>query len=123
MTKERLRQYRGLVLEQNNLHMRIERLRAKCEGGAIVLTDMPKGGVPLDYPVELADALRLMMRKEAEIHAEMVAVEEFISSIPDSITRTIFRMRYHDAMKWEDIADNVNYNRRYIIKKHDIYLK
>lgn len=123
MTKERLKQYRDLVLEQKKLKEDIEKLRAKCEGGAIILSDMPKGGVPPDYATELVDAIRKMVQIEAAIHSEIVSIEEFIAIIPESRTRLIFRHRYIDGIKWEEIADNMNYNVSHIRRLHDNYLK
>lgn len=123
MTKERLRQYRDLVLEQKKLKEDIEKLRAKCEGGTAILSDMPRGGVPPDYVTELVDAIRKMVQLEASIHSEIVIIEKFISTITESRIRLIFRYRYVDGVKWEKIADNMNYNVSHIRRLHDDYLK
>ena len=123
MTKERLRQYCSLVREIDELKERIERLRAKCESGAIIITDTPRGGAPPDYMSELLDAISKLRIIESRLLSEMVAIEEYISQIQDSTTRMIFRYRYIQGMKWEDIADKVHYHVRYVKKIHSGQLK
>ncbi len=121
MTKERLRQYCSLVREIDELKERIERLRAKCESGAIIITDTPRGGAPPDYMSELLDAISKLRIIESRLHREMVAIEEYISQIPDSTTRMIFRYRYIQGKTFEEIAEILKYSDRHIRRKHYEY--
>lgn len=123
MTKERLKEYKKLAGEITELKERIQVLEAKCEGGSMVINDMPKGGKAPDYLCRLGDAVRKLVILKSNLQSEMVAIEDWIEGIPDSTVRTIFRYRYLQGSKWEDIANKMNYNRRYIIKIHDKHIK
>lgn len=118
MTKESLKQCYYLHLELKKLDEKIMRLESKCQGGAIILTDMPRGGIPPDFMTELADIVRYRERLRSDILCEIAAVEQFIADIPDSRTRLIFRLRYVDGMKWDDIAEKVDYDERHVRRLH-----
>lgn len=122
MTKERLKQCYYLHLELKKLDEKIMRLEAKCEGGAVIISDMPRGGVPPDFMTELADIVRYRERLRSDILCEIAAVEQFIADIPDSRTRLIFRLRYVDGLKWDEVAKKINHEEKYTIKLHDRYL-
>lgn len=119
MTKERLKQCYYLHLELKKLDEKIMRLEAKCEGGAVIISDMPRGGVPPDFMTELADIVRYRERLRSDILCEIAAVEQFIADIPDSRTRLIFRLRYVDGMKWDEVADKTAYNISHVRRLHD----
>lgn len=123
MTKERLYQYRHLIKELKRLEERIERLEARCEGGAIIITDMPRGGVPPDDLVNLVDARMSMERLRGNVLCELVAIQEFISEIPESRVRLIFSYRYVDGMSWGRIETIMPYSERQIRRIHNKYLK
>ena len=121
MTKERLNEYRQLAKEVEELKERIAILESRCEGGAIIITDMPKGGVPSDNLINLGDAVRQLVILENNLHCEMVAIEEYIEQIEDSRARTIFRYRYIQGLKWDLIAKKMNYSRIQVIRIHNRY--
>lgn len=57
------------------------------------------------------------------LEEECQQVEEFIESIPDSMTRRIFRMCYLEGYTQKQAAEKVNLDRSTITKKIDKYLK
>lgn len=61
--------------------------------------------------------------RKALLEEECLQVEEFIESIPDSLTRRIFRMCYLDGHTQKHVADKINLDRSTVTKKIDKYLK
>lgn len=79
---------------------------------AATLSDMPKGGTP----IELADAIDSYHKLEAKVNRiiaklcrqKMDAIEA-IFMIEDSILRQVLEMRYINLMDWEAIREAMNY--------------
>lgn len=109
MTKERLNQYLGLAKEVAELKERIEILEARCEGGAIIITDMPRGGKRSDNFAKLGDAVRKLVELERHLDEEMADIEDYIKHIPDATTRLIFRYKHIYGYTFEQIERKVNY--------------
>ena len=118
MTKERLKQYLNLAEEIAELKERIAILEARCEGGAIIITDMPRGGKRSDVQPELGDAVRKLVVLERRLDKEMADVEEYIQSIPDSTTRLIFRYKHIYGYSFEGISRKMNYCTRQVKRKY-----
>lgn len=62
-------------------------------------------------------------KRKTLLEKECQQVEEFVESIPDSLTRRIFRMCYLDGYTQKRVAAEVNLDRSTITKKIDKYLK
>lgn len=118
MTKERLKQYLNLAEEIAELKERIAVLEARCEGGAIIITDMPRGGKRSDVQPELGDAVRKLVVLERRLDKEMADVEEYIQGIPDSTTRLIFRYKHIYGYSFEKISMKMNYCTRQVKRKY-----
>ncbi|MBQ6577459.1 MAG: hypothetical protein IJL91_06900 [Bacteroidales bacterium] len=56
-------------------------------------------------------------------------IEEYISDIPDSLIRYIFRKKYIDALTWDEISDQLakegkeGYSSDMLRKRHDRFMK
>ena len=129
MTKEMLRSYRSKKDEIAELDW-VLRHRWQDEGliGNDVVFDYRKGYprpqsvVGFDY----ARYDRLQDRdnaKKALLEQECAEIEEFVESIPDSLTRRIFRMMFIQGKKQKDVAKAVHLDQSRISRKIDDYLK
>ena len=125
MTAERLKQYKSLKAEIEELAEQIHRL----ESSDIVQgSDKEFPYIKHNFKVETAecDRTRELLRKELGLlKAEYHALNEFINNIADSETRRIFRYRYIEGLKWFQIASRLKVcgDGSTERKKHDRFLK
>lgn len=124
MTAERLRQYRSLKVEIEELAEQIHML----ESSDIVQgSDREFPYIKHNFKVETAecDHTRELLRKELGLlKAEYHALNEFINNIADSETRRIFRYRYIEGWTFQKIAFRMNEtDESYPRRKHNKYLK
>ena len=69
-----------------------------------------------DYETETEKKLTEMIRIRKR-------AESMISAVPDPVQREILTRRYIVGQSWEDIAECMNYNLRYIYKLHGAALQ
>lgn len=87
-----------------------------------IITDMPRGGSGYINPQdeyltkeqELEDMLNYALRK---LQYERRRIEEFLNTVDDAETRLIIRLRCVNNMKWEDIGEEINADRRTVSRK------
>lgn len=105
MTVERLKQYRSIKAEINELAAQIKQLEQPdvVEGSD---DEWPyiKHNFKVQGTEKCAGTLRLLRKKQRELKAEYHALNKFINDIPDSETRRIFRLRYIDGKTFQWIA-------------------
>jgi len=85
------------------------------------LSDMPHG-TDISNPIEtyflkkekLIEKLNQKIEKYTD---ELLRIENIIDTIEDIEIRTIARMRFIQHMKWEDIGEQMNYERTTCSKK------
>ena len=83
---------------------------------------MPRGGSGYANPEdeylareqELEDMLNYALRK---LQYERRRIEEFLNTVEDAETRLIIRLRCVNNMKWEDIGEEINADRRTVSRK------
>lgn len=125
MTAERLRQYKSIKAEIEELAEQIQML----ESSDIVQgSDKEFPYIKHNFKVETAecDRTRELLRKELGLlKAEYHALNEFINNIADSEIRRIFRYRYIEGLKWFQIASRLKVcgDGSTERKKHDRFLK
>lgn len=124
MTAERLRQYRSLKAEIEELAEQIHML----ESSDIVQgSDREFPYIKHNMKVETGecDHTRDMVKKELRLlKAEYHALNEFINNIADSEIRRIFRYRYIEGWTFQKIAFRMNEtDESYPRRKHNKYLK
>lgn len=129
MTKEMLQSYRSKKDEIAELDWWL-RHRWQDEGliGNNVIMDYRKG-----YPrprnvigFDYARYDRLQERdraRKALLEQECAEIEEFVESIPDSLTRRIFRMSFIDGRKQKYVAKAVHLDQSRVSRRIDDYLK
>ena len=125
MTAERLKQYKSLKAEIEELAEQIHRL----ESSDIVQgSDREFPYIKHNMKVETGDCdhTRDMLKKELGLlKSEYHALNEFINNIADSEIRRIFRYRYIEGLKWFQIASRLKVcgDGSTERKKHDRFLK
>ena len=124
MTAERLRQYRSLKVEIEELAEQIQML----ESSDIVQgSDREFPYIKHNMKVETAecDRTRELLRKELQLlKTEYRKLNEFINNIADSEIRRIFRYRYIEGWTFQKIAFRMNEtDESYPRRKHNKYLK
>jgi len=129
LTKEMLQSYRSKKDEISELDW-VLRHRWQDEGliGNDVVFDYRKGyprpqsviGFDYDRYDRLQDRDNA---KKALLEQECAEIEEFVESIPDSLTRRIFRMSFIDGRKQKYVAKAVHLDQSRVSRRIDDYLK
>ena len=124
MTAERLKQYKSLKAEIEELAEQIQML----ESSDIVQgSDREFPYIKHNMKVETAecDRTRELLRKELQLlKTEYRKLNEFINNIADSEIRRIFRYRYIEGWTFQKIAFRMNEtDESYPRRKHNKYLK
>lgn len=139
--KDLLSQYNSLIKEIRELEMEIDRLeKLECKHEK----DKVKGSNPYfpyqarSFTVEgynileeerinnrIYDKKSILVERKNKCEEVKLQIEMFISDIPDSRTRRVFRYRYINNLSWQAIAMRIgktheSYPRRDI---HDKYLE
>lgn len=115
MTKERLRRYGQIRREVQLLRELLDEVEARMTAPKIQqITGMPSSpSHDNDIMDRLVDRhLTLQTRyleKMDELTAEQIAVEDAIDSL-EPFEREIFRLRYIQGTRWEDICVKLNYS-------------
>ncbi len=124
-----LKQYKDLCREIKELENYIDKLEKNGNVSDIV------AGSNNEFPYQIVnfkieglaytDKLReVLVERKVKCEQLKIKIEEFISDIPDSITRQVFQYRYIDGLGWQAIAYRIgrhdeSYPRKMI---HDKYL-
>lgn len=129
ITKELLQGYRSKKDEIQELdYILRNRWRDEVLIGNDVIFDystgypMPQAVVGFDYEKYSRLQERDRHRKE-QLEQECMEIEEWVESIPDSLTRRIFRMCFIDGRRQKDVAKAVHLDQSMISKKINNYLK
>lgn len=128
MVKEKLRGYGERRRELRQIQRLLAELEARMTAPrAQTLTGTP-GGAPGDPDrltglVAQAEELRSRYRRcIAELTAAQLEVERLIETL-EPREREIFRLRYIDGAKWEDICVRLSYSWRQIHRAHSAALR
>lgn len=119
-----LRQYRFLKIRIQRLERNIQELRVDAASVSGVsyeerLASNRSQEAPFEKLVLKIRAKETERRKSLkELYAKVDKVEAIISSIEDERKKAIFEHHYLDAMKFEDIADKMNYSVERIYQLH-----
>ena len=72
---------------------------------------------------KIARAEKRLERKIAELMDEMDRLNDYIDTIPDSLTRQIMQLRYRNGLSWGQIGAELGYDRTTVAKKHNVFLE
>lgn len=123
MTREQLEQYRSNMEEIKELTYKLEHLG---DGDALIGNDVvfdyrtgyPKPQSVVGYDYELEARRRDMYSKRIiKLKEECADTETWIDSIPNSLTRRIFRMSFIDGLSQQKVARRVHLSQSAISKK------
>lgn len=115
MTKERLRQYRELKKEKDELEMRLEEFEAtmydpRSPKYEETIRAQGKNDSIVERLTEQHTALEnLYKSKLAELNALLLEIETAVESLTDATERRVVRLHYIDGMKWEAVAVAIGY--------------
>ena len=127
MTKERLKEYRHLKIEEEQLERQLLEHMDKSLVGGARLTGLPKGGEIADTTAQLAvesvEMYAMLLAKRLEIAGMRKEIEEWIEGLEDSCERVLMRSRHIEGKSWEDICVIMGYSRRNILYLHSKILK
>lgn len=91
-----------------------------------LLSDMPHGtdiGNPIEqYFLKKEKLIEKLNQKIDKYTEELIRIENIIDTIDDIEIRTIARMRFIQNMKWEEIGEQMNYERTTCSKKLRKYI-
>lgn len=98
-----------------------DRLRAKLEAGRMTrLTGMPRGGGG-DWTDTVSRVIELDRKITGEI-MQLCAVKREVNAVIEAVEpiryREILALRYRNYMRWEEIAETMGYDKRYMFKIH-----
>lgn len=98
-----------------------DRLRAKLEAGRMTrLTGMPRGGGG-DWTDTVSRVIELDRQITGEI-MQLCAVKREVNAVIEAVEpiryREILALRYRNYMRWEEIAETMGYDKRYMFKIH-----
>ena len=114
MTIKELSQLYWLNREIESNRARLTELYTRATDTTQAVTGMPHAPGITDkvgkYAAEIADLQTIIKSHLAECEQEKVKLEVYINSIPDSLTRQIFHLRFVDGESWEGVADRVGGN-------------
>ena len=123
VTKERLKAYRNLKLERDQLGAMIEELGAKIYSPKTQSLDgMPRSGSGPGRPTEdaaikHAELLEKYRQKVTELTEALIEIERAIEVL-EPRERTLIRLHYAQGMTWEEVCVAMNYSWRQIHRIH-----
>lgn len=109
MTLKELSQLYHLNREIEADKQRLDSLKSKVSNpSGPHLTGMPRGGC-IDnhlerYIAEIVDLEAIISAKITQCLHERNRLERYIASIPDSLTRQIFTLRFVNGLNWDQVA-------------------
>lgn len=120
--KEFLRSLRKTEIEIRALRMQIDKLRGEAQGvKAMTLSDMPKGGKSRGADDAIADIVDLQALCAEKIDAlvrERSMASRIIMQIERSELRTVLTLYYFDGMSWDEVAAEMFYSVRQVLRLH-----
>jgi len=129
LRREQLEQYRSKKEEIRELQYKLKHLG---EGDSMIGNDvildystgypMPQSVVGVDWD-KVNRTYERYVNKMARLGKECEEIEEFVESVPDSLTRRIFRMHYIDGMSQIKISMRIHLSQSSISKKINEFFK
>jgi len=113
MTLKELSQLYYLTREIEADQKRLEELEQIAGAPSLSkLTGMPRASGMADSKVErlaaeIVDLQAIIAARQIQCIHERARLERWISEIPDSLTRQIFRCRFAEGMSWLQVADQI----------------
>jgi hypothetical protein len=138
LTEAELSQYRAIKQEIADLNRRIQEAKdgpimsfGTVKGSSKYFPYTPQtfhvtGMDPADTDIrqnEISELLRQREVKRNELIRKQLEIEQYISEIPDSTTRTIFRMHFIDGENQIKVGSKLGYDQSVVSRKIRSYVK
>ncbi len=137
MTKKKLKQYGALSHELELIDKKLDQLYKRQEKIPTIFGKVKGSSYQFPYievrptvqmyePIGSETVKKLIEIKKArkkQINTALLEIEQFISSIPDSIDRQIFELTYLEKKKQREVAEIVGLEQSSISKRITSYLK
>lgn len=121
MTKDILKDYQGLLLEEKQLREQLEIWEAKATSVSGILDGMPRSSGISDptsrYAIKIDEIKKMLNKKHKEIAIELQRIETAIDGLRP-IYRFIMREHYINDKNWPQIAIAANYSIQRIWQMH-----
>ena len=99
-----------------------DRYRSLAEKVTSAYSDMPKAPGHAnnreDTYIKLAEVKNDIGKELHEYFTMRMEIEDAINTVEDITLQTLLRYRYIDGMRWKQIAVDMNYDYRYVLKLH-----
>ena len=115
MTKTRLKRYRAIVAEKEQLMQQLETIEANLYSPKVPNNSgMPSSGgsggkSKEDLAIKHLELVDHYRQKIAEAEAEQLAVEQAIQDLPPQLRR-LRRHKYIEGMTWDQVCVAINYS-------------
>ena len=119
--KEFLKRYQKAVRREQDILDEIQRLRADKMFPSVCNDGMPRGSSQTDlsdYIAEIDAAIEDLKEERLEKIKIYREIEMRIRCMKDEDEQEVLRMRYIKGMKWEYIAEKMNYSYSGTLKLH-----
>lgn len=137
ISKEKLRKYKPNKRELESIEKQIEKLEERLQEVPEVSVKVQKSGDDFPYieghmtviaaePHQYDDLKKRINKKKirkAEIEAEIIDVDKFISSLPDGVDKQIFEFVYLEGMSQAKAAEAVDYTQARVSQIINGYMK
>lgn len=137
MTKKKLKQYGALSHELELIDKKLDQLYERQKKIPTIFGKVKGSSYQFPYievrptvqmyePIGSETVKRLIEIKKArkkQINTALLEIEQFISSIPDSIDRQIFELTYLEKKKQREVAEIIGLEQSSISKRITSYLK
>lgn len=126
MTHKELSQLYWLNKRIDNLENELLELETKACGCTSNITGMPHGGGVFDkigsYAVKIVELKSLINLKLQECLIERNRIERYINTIKENDMALMIRLRYINGMSYQQIGDEMGYDRTSVAKKIKKYV-
>ena len=113
---------KDLQLEQKQLEDSLSYLQGVDFGKPIVKSTSDRGSVEA-LAIQVADGKDRIARKIARLMAAKRQARELIETLPDGPERNVLVQRYILLRTWEQIAVDLDYSYRHVIRLHGLALQ
>lgn len=120
--RKKLKGYREAKRRYESAARELEELNAMIYPKMDYSKPKVKGGKKTDMAGLIADINKLHEQCEEEMRTsvvEMIKVKTIIKGVEDGRNRELLSRRYISCQLWEDIADDMHIERRYLFRLHN----
>lgn len=124
--KEYLKSYQSMAREIEQKQFSLSKLIDSRDRITTILSDMPKGGGNKDKMIICDEIIDLQMDLKEKLKSAMklrIDIKNKIEEIEDIDRRIVLSYRYIDNLKFDDIAEKMNFSVRMVFYLHDKGIK